>query len=88
MNDMAKPRIETGTPLLVAKDLVVGYPDDGIYTKPINGASLSIGAREVVGLIGDARQRQVHPGAVPDGDWRGGRARSLAAVSNSTVATS
>lgn len=54
MNDMAKPRIETGTPLLVAKDLVVGYPDDGIYTKPINGASLSIGAREVVGLIGDA----------------------------------
>lgn len=55
MNDMIPPAsIETGSTLLAAENLVVGYPDDGRYVTPINGASFQIGAREVVGLIGDA----------------------------------
>lgn len=55
MNDLsATPRVQTGSPLLTATGLTVGYPEGGYYTKPIDGASLTIGAREVVGLIGDA----------------------------------
>ncbi|MCA0042523.1 dipeptide ABC transporter ATP-binding protein [Celeribacter litoreus] len=41
-------------PLLDARDLIVGYPSGGHYSRPVNGASLTIRPREVVGLIGDA----------------------------------
>ncbi|MEY3307655.1 MAG: hypothetical protein RLZZ413_1693, partial [Pseudomonadota bacterium] len=41
-------------PVLRVRDLAVGYPTPAGLLQPVNGVSFDIGAREVVGLVGDA----------------------------------
>jgi oligopeptide/dipeptide ABC transporter ATP-binding protein len=44
-----------GAPVLLeVENLTVGYPVDGSYFRPVNGLSMSIREREIVGLVGDA----------------------------------
>ena len=61
------------SPILEIEDLVVEFATEDGAVRAVDGLSLSIGAREIVGLVGESGLRQERDGA------RAARPRTVAA---------